>query len=275
VEPRVLRPERSYADRIELLGLVAARHPYPDGWADQRAGILLQTKWQDRSGRAIAGADGRLDSWWPIANWTLTVWQLETLQARGELLEVVLAERPLPLPDDVAAAIADYYDALDAAHAAAGDPRARAFELQRRLWSFHVRAIERGLEHAAPRLAALPAEEARFAESWGQCMVGLLAAVNFPTEFESVRGMQRTLPARLLEPGDWDGAGNLSEPQRRTMIAMRALHDAEREQGRPLERRLAAASATPDGARTAANHLWETLAFGGTDAAAMLAAKLG
>jgi hypothetical protein len=275
VEPRVLRPERSYADRIELCGLLAARHPYPEGWADQRAGILLQTKWQDRSGRAIAGADGRLDSWWPIANWTLTVWQLETLQARGELSEVMLAERPLPLPDDVAAAIGDYYDAIDAAHTTApGERHRRGFELQRRLWTFHLRAIERGLAHAAPHLSALPSEEARFAESWGHCMVGLLAAVNFPTEFDAVRGMQRMLPSRLLQPGDWDGAGDLAEAQRKTMIAMRALHDAEREHGRPLEQRLAAASTTPEGARAAAGHLWETLAFGGAGAAEMLEARL-
>jgi hypothetical protein len=279
---KILHPERSYADRIELLGLLAASHPYPAGWSDQRAGILLQTKWQDRSGRAIADADGRLGSWWPTANWTLTVWQLEALQQRGEFSDVELAERPLALPDEVATDVFAYYDRLAALRSGGeltGDARKLAAdELQRLLWAFHVRAIERGLHESQPRLAALGDDEARFAESWGYCMVGLLAAVNFPTEFETVRGMQRLLPSRLLQPGDWDTAPKesmeLSDAQRGTLVAMRALHDAERDGGRALERALLAASSTPEGARAAANHLFETLAFGGANAATFLRDRL-
>jgi Leg1 len=268
VETRVLSPERSYADRLALLALLAEAHPYPEGSPDQRAGIVLQTKWQDRSGRALAGAGGMLDSWWPIANWTLTVWQLEALKARGEMPQVSLAARPLPLPGEVAAAICDYYDRLDAG--------AGHFELQRLLWRFHVLAIGHGLRAAGPRLQSLPAAEARFAESWGFCMVGLLAAVNFPTEFDTVRGMQRLLPPRLLSEADWDPAApsDLSEAQRATAFAMRALYESERASGGAFERALAERSAAPEGARASANHLFETLAFGGRGAPELLRARL-
>jgi hypothetical protein len=277
MEPRVLRPERSYADRIELLGLVAERHPYPEGWGDQRAGILLQTEWQHRSGRGISDADGRLDSWWPIANWTLTVWQLEALQRRGELDEVRLAERPLPLPDEVAAPILGYYDRLDELRRArAAREPARVGELQRLLWSFHVRAIEHGLSHGAPHLRALPAAEARFAESWGHCMVGLLAAVNSRTELDAMRGMQQILPPRLLAPDDWDprAPSDLSEAQRRTLAAMRALYESEQASGGELERALRRTAATPAGERHAAKQLFVTLTFAGSDAPALLRARL-
>jgi hypothetical protein len=266
----VLRPERSYADRLQLLQLLAERHPYPAGWADQRAGIVLQTKWQDRSGRAIAGEDGRLTSWWPTANWTLTVWQLEALQERGDLADVELAERPFTLPPPVAATLHAYYDRLDAAKP---DLDAR-FELQRLLWRFHVCAIQIGLEKSEPELQKLGAAEARFAESWGRCMVGLLAAVNFPTEFENVRGMQRMLPSRLLSEADWHGETDLSEPQKNTMIAMRALFESEAESGGDLEKRLSAASQNPGSARAAQNHLFETLAFGKNSAPEFLRARL-
>jgi hypothetical protein len=274
VEPRLLRPERSYADRIALCGLLAEAHPYPPGWSDQRAGILLQTKWQDRSGRAIADEDGRLGSWWPTANWTLTVWQLEALKTRGELAELTLAERPLPLPTDVAVDILAYYDALDGARAAPSiDVRD---ELQRRMWRFHVRAIERGLQASEPHLRALGEAEAHFAEAWGHCLVGLLAAVNFPTEHEAVRGMQRMLPPRLVRAEDWDSSAptDLTTAQRATLLAMRSLREAERQSGGEFERALAARSTTPAGAHAAANHLFETLAFGGEGAAEMLRTRL-
>ena len=265
----VLSPERSYADRLQLLQILAEKHPYPAGWADQRAGIVLQTKWQDRSGRAIAGEDGRLTSWWPTANWTLTVWQLEALQERGDLKDVELAERPWPLPPAVASSLHEYYDRLDAATPEA-DVR---FELQRLLWQFHVAAIQIGLSQSEPELQKLGAAEARFAESWGRCMVGLLAAVNFPTEFENVRGMQRMLPSRLLKDEDWNGASDLSEPQKNTMVAMRALFEFERNGG-DLEKRLSLASRDPAGARAMQNHLFETLAFGGQNAPEFLRARL-
>ncbi len=281
MEARILRPERSYADRIELLGLLVADHPYPEGWADQRAGILLQTKWQDRSGRAIADEDGRLGDWWPTANWSLTVWQLEALKRRGERPDFTLAERTLALPDDVAESIVAYYDRLDAVRLIAAtlspDERRDSYaELQRRLWEFHVRAISHGLVAAAPRLSTMPPSEARFAESWGECMVGLLAAVNFPTEHETVRGMQRLLPSRILTAGDWDPAApsDLSEPQRSTLYAMRSLYEAERDSGGRLAERLARMAATPAGARAAANLLFEALALGGAHAAQTLDGRL-
>ena len=269
-----MRPERSYADRIALLGLLAEAHPYPPGWPDQRAGILLQTKWQDRSGRAIADEDGRLGSWWPTANWTLTVWQLEALHARGELVELSLAERPLPLPAEVATDILAYYDALDAARTEPSTDRRD--ELQRLMWRFHVRAIERGLQASGPRLNALGQAEAHFAEAWGHCLVGLLAAVNFPTEHEAVRGMQRMLPPRLVRDEDWDPAApsDLSDAQRATLLAMRSLHESERDSGGEFERSLAARSSTAAGAHAAANHLFETLAFGGVGAAEVLRTRL-
>ncbi len=273
---KLLSPHASYADRIELLGLLAERHPYPAGWPDQRAGILLQTKWQNRSGRALADGSGRLTSFWPAANWTLTVWQLEALQRRGELADVALAERALPLPDEVADAILGYYDALDAARAG-GSERADAWPaLQRRMWTFHVRAIARGLDAAANELRALPPGEARFAEAWGHGLVGLLAAVNFPTEFDTIRPLQALLPSRLVQPADWDpaAASDLSVAQRGTLTAMRALFEAERDGGGRLARRLADAAATGAGARAAANHLLEALAFGGAGAAAFLDARL-
>jgi hypothetical protein len=279
---RILRPERSYADRLELLGLLAERHPYPEGWADQRAGILLQTEWQARSGRALASANGRLDTWWPIANWTLTVWQLEALQRRGELGEVTLAERPLALPDEVAAEILAYYDRLDELQRTkvARDVTAAA-ELQRLLWAFHVHAIEHGLRHGEPHLGALPEAEARFAEAWGRCLVGLLAAVNARTELEAVRGMQEMLPPRLLRADDWDPAAPsdlptaLSGAQRRTLTAMRAFYESEQASLGELERALRAAAATPAGARQAAKQLFATLSFGGADAPALLRVQLG
>ncbi len=266
---RLLHPERSYADRLELLAILAAAHPYPTAIGDQRAGIVAQTKWQERSGRAIADGDGRLTTWWPLANWTLTVWQLEALQRRGELAEVAVAEPILPLSDDVADAIVDYYDRLDAARAGSGD----AFALQRALWRFHVRAIERGLALAAACLPTLPAAEVRFAESWGYCLVNLLAAANAPTDHEAIRGMQRLLPSRLVVDDDWQTAAG-DDPQRRVLVGIRALFDAERSSDGEFATRLAAAATTPDGARSAAMALWQALAFGGSDAPAHLRARL-
>jgi hypothetical protein len=228
--------------------------------------------WQDRSGRAVADEDGRLGGWWATVNWALTMWQLEALQRRGELVEVVLAEKPLPLPDAVAAHILAYYDRLDALK---GADRGQEAELQRLLWAFHVRAIERGLEAAAPRLASLPEAEVRFAEAWG-CFVGLLAAINFSTDFDSATAMQALLPARLLAAGDWDPAApsDLTDARRRTLIAMRALYDAERADGHALARLLQACARTEDGARAATSHLLEALVFGGAEAASFLRARL-
>lgn len=262
---RSLDPARSYADRLELCALLASAHPYPATIGDQRAGIVAQTKWQERSGRALVDGDGRLGTWWPLANWTLTVWQLGALQRRGELSDVTVADDMLPLDDAVAGAILEYYDRLDAA-------RDDAFALQRALWRFHVCAIERGLALAADRLATLPPAEARFAESWGHCLVGLLAAANAPTDHDSIRGMQRLLPSRLVTDEDWGAPA--SEPQQRVLHGMRALHDDERRTGGELATRLAAVAVTPDGARSAATSLWQALAFGGPDAAAHLRAAL-
>ena len=263
-DPVTLDPARSYADRLELCARLAAAHPYPAGVGDQRAGIVAQTRWQERSGRALADGDGRLATWWPLVNWTLTVWQLRALQRRGELADVTVADDMLPLDDETAAAIVEYYDRLDAG----GD----AFALQRALWRFHVRAIERGLVLAADKLAALPAAEARFAEAWGHGLVGLLAAANAPTDHESIRGMQRLLPSRLVTDEDWNASG--TEPHQRVIVAMRAVYDDERRTGGELAARLAALAATPEGAHAGATALWQALVFGGPDAAAHLRARL-
>jgi len=273
---KLLRPGRSYADRIELLGLVAERHPYPPGVPDQRAGILLQTKWQNRSGRAIADGEGRLATWWPTANWTLTVWQLEALQSRGEFADVALDERPLALPDDVARAILAYYDRLAEARDGAGERAAVEDELQRLMWAFHVRAIDFGIAASERYRAALGEGEARFVEAWGGAFVGLLAAVNFPTAFDTVRPLQALLPPRLVRAADFDSSteSDLSPPQRGTLQAMRALYESERATSGALAKKSAAASSTPASARAAANHLLESLAFGGRDAAAFLDARL-
>jgi hypothetical protein len=98
-----------------------------------------------------------------------------------------------------------------------------------------------------------------------------LAAVNFPTEFDHVRGMQRMLPSRLLTDADWNGESDLSEPQRNTIVSMRALYESDH---KDLEKRLAAAAKDPGSARAAANHLFETLAFGGKKAAEFLRSRL-
>ncbi|HEX6839350.1 MAG TPA: hypothetical protein VF334_22390 [Polyangia bacterium] len=262
---RALDPARSYADRLELCSLIAAAHPHPTGIGDQRAGIVAQTKWQDRSGRALVDGGGRLATWWPLANWTLTVWQLAALQRRGEFADVAIADDMLPLDDAVAGDILEYYERLDAG-------RDDAFALQRALWRFHVRAIERGLVLAADKLAALPAAEARFAEAWGHGLVGLLAATNAPTDHDSIRGMQRLLPSRLVTDDDWKSSA--VEPQQRVLVAIRALYDDERRTGGELAARLASNASTPDGAKAGASALWQALVFGGPDAAAHLRAGL-
>jgi hypothetical protein len=106
----VLDPERSYSDRVALLELLRGRHPYPAGMADARDGIVAQSRWQLRSGRAA-------HAWWSEVNWTLTVWQVQALQQRGELefVEIVSGtdapHRAMPPP--IAQAIREFYSDLD------------------------------------------------------------------------------------------------------------------------------------------------------------------
>jgi hypothetical protein len=242
-------PTRSYDDRILLFELLQDELAVPPGWSDERDGILLQTIWQRDSDRDQVDGSGRLNTWWPNINWTLSIWQVEALQRRGELADVVVTgfqDARFALPDSVAADVHRLYDelAIVRADVIAGrlspeqDREARR-RIRRLLWGFHVNAIHTGLARNDDMLAQLPDGERDFAESWGKTVVDLLAIVNFPTDETTVHFFQNVaLPPRVLRADDFNltAPSDLSLTTRTAIIAMRTIHRFEVATGGRLKR---------------------------------------
>jgi hypothetical protein len=233
-------PSRSYDDRLQFYQFLEREQPYPSGWADQREGIFLQTKWQGESGRDNRDASGRLFNWWSNVNWTLTTWQAEVLAQRGDLAGASIVPHEgarFALPPDVAAEAHRFYDELEAlrAEVEAGalspdaDRDAQRL-LRKRLWGFHVKAIKVGIERNEDELRRLPAGERDFAEAWGKSVVDILAVVNFPTDPATVGRFQTLiLPTRPVRPDDYNFArpSDLPFAQRSALVGARALHRFE------------------------------------------------
>jgi hypothetical protein len=251
-------PTAGYPDRLRILERLAQEHPFPfaqsddfvdgdDSSRDRMAGIYFQSKWQMTSGRDLRGDDGRLWSFWPNVNWTLTVWQLEALRSRGELPQVEVATYDDPrfvMPDDVRDKILAYYDEVDRLRAAvaSGDiPAAGTIEtehkLQRLLWDFHRLALKVAIPRNQDVLEALPEGERRFASAWGLTIVEMLGVINFPTtEPFAVKLQQAALPQRLVDADDLSiaSASDLPALVRAGVVGVVSIHDLEQLRGGAL-----------------------------------------
>lgn len=271
-----LDPTRSYDDRVRILELIAEAHPYPDGWPDQRDGIRAQTEWQAASGRSTRAADGRIYGWWPNINWTLTVWQIQALQRRGELTWVQIegfADPRFALPASIEAAVWEYYDEVDAARrrseigaVSPDERRAIEWRLQGLLWDYHSEAVRIALARNEDLIDDLPDGERQFATSWAYSLVEILAVIRFPTDEETVRGIQQSaLPPRLVAPRDFDltATSDLSALCRGGLIAIRALHRFERLTGGALRWFLARAVDNAERAAHAAHVFVDALSSAG------------
>lgn len=239
--PSRLDPTRSYADRVKLLTLLRDRHPYPfhgsgDAWFDHRDGLIVQTLWQDESGRDTKRADGLHWSWWGNVNWTLTMWQAQVLQRyRGELTELTIVSYTDPrfdIPQSVATAVLELYDAIDqtrrdaeAGRLDAAGRTAAEWRLQQLMWRMHEVVLDVSLPRNDDLLAALPDGEREFATSW-RSTVKLLTAAYFPTNYTTIRRVQRaSLPHRLVVPDDYvlTRRSDLSVTARAALIGLQQL----------------------------------------------------
>lgn len=241
----ILRPSERYEDRLKVIELLQAAHPYPAGVADARDGIRLQTEWQLSSGRAAPDpSTGRIDSWWGDVNYTLSVWQLLALQqVRGEFSNVVVEGAPV-VPSEVASKIVDLYDAIDLAReqpGAQGSAHETREHLQKLMWTFHVASVHAGLPKAEKNFAKLPSGEREFAESWGYTLVDLIAIINFPTNEAAVGTINAMLlPQRVVRPEDFE----LTEPtdlpyaQRLGIAGIDKVHQFEKWSGGLLSKGL-------------------------------------
>lgn len=244
--PSVLDPTRSYQDRATIQLVLRDRHPYPfhgtgQAWFDHRDGLLVQTMWQDESERDTYRADGRLWSWWTNINWMLTIWQADVLRTyRGELGDLTIigyAESRFAIPGEVVTAILEFYDTLDATRRAAergeldsAERSAAEWRLQQLMWRMHEVVLDVALPRNRDVLDALPTGEREFAASW-ESTVKLLTAASFPTNFTTIRRIQRAaLPDRLVVPDDFviTRPSDLSVTARATLIGLRALDGVER-----------------------------------------------
>jgi hypothetical protein len=193
----------SYQDRLKLLEVLNARYPLPPGMSNPMDGIYLQTQWQLNSGRDQT-------AWWSQVNSSLTVWQLQALQQQGVLTNITITPLPaVTMPPSVAADIQAYYQqvsALSAQYQSGNLPQssyaAAEDALQNSLWTFHTSALHSSLAQSTTALASLPPGEQEFADAWGNHLVGVLAAANFPTHGTVVSVLNADLPNRLVVPGD-------------------------------------------------------------------------
>lgn len=279
--PGILDPTRSYRDRATLLLLLRDRHPYPfhgtgDAWFDHRDGLLVQTMWQDESGRDAYRPDGRLWSWWTNINWTLTVWQAEVLRTyRGELGDVTIvgySDSRFAIPQDVVTAVLELYDTIDAIRRSAergeldaSERAAAEWRLQQLMWRLHEVVLEVALERNRDLLQALPPGEREFAASW-ETTVKLLTAAYFPTNFTTIRRIQRaSLPHRLVVSDDLviTRPSDLSATARATLLGLRALDRVERSSFGSVSKLARLFSSTRERAQSLSRFIEETMVTGG------------
>jgi hypothetical protein len=233
---RMLWPTDSYEDRLYMLERVADAHPMPAGWPDPRDGLRVQTRWQLDSGRAALGTTGRAYGWWQNVNWTLTVWQFQALQQRGEFKDVkVNTWKNYAVPPDVTAAALALSDAIDRARAGIGvnDVGAAQAELQRRFWTFHETARAVGLPRNAALLDALPDGEREFSRAFSG-LVHIAAAVNLPSSESVMVTLNRLLlPARVLSAQDitLTGPSSLPVTHRLAVAALIGIEEFEQASG--------------------------------------------
>jgi hypothetical protein len=129
----------------------------------------------------------------------------------------------------------------------------------------HEVVLAVALERNRDALDALPPGEREFAASW-ESTVKLLTAAYFPTNFTTIRRIQRAaLPDRLVVPDDFviTRPSNLSRTARATVIGLRALDRAERWTFGGVSNAARLFSTTRDRAQQLSRFIEETLVTGG------------
>lgn len=173
----------NYDDRVRLLRDLKAAHPLPARLADRdpRAGIISQTEWQRDSKRSAY-------AWWTRVNYSLSMWQLRALQRFNKHTDASIVNPDVTIgdpPDAISFKYKQFVESVDALNAGTrptgcSDDDCAIRVLTRQLWDFHYSAIEVALPKADP--ATLPNDvEREFAVNWGEGIVPVLTAMNYPT----------------------------------------------------------------------------------------------
>lgn len=242
--PTQILDVNSYQDRMTMLTMISAMHPSPAGMPNPADGIPIQTNWQQSSGRDQM-------QWWSNVNFSLSVSQFLALQAQGEFPNVVLVGTPPILLSATVYALAQDYWGYQAyvnhqwPTASAGEQLMMSEILQQKMWEFHTAAIHEALNDPST-VAAMnqmyndpnTSDEAQFADAWGNYMVDLLAAVNFPLDQLPINFFNNNaLPQQVLKPGDLDPATtSLAPAELATVLSGIAFADFERSHNRAITR---------------------------------------
>jgi hypothetical protein len=217
----------NYSDRVRLLETLQRAYPLPPEMQDPMAGILIQTEWQQQTGRSGL-------AWWSQINSALTIWQLQALQQAGILTNIKIEPAPVVrIPSDVAKKVDTYFRLRAQLFAdwrsgklAREELHAAEAHLNELLWDFHLSAVHAAQGQSQSALAGLPEGERRFAESWAN-LVDILASVNFPTEKAVVEQITPRLPTQYVQPADFD-AGKPSRLSPSSRAVVLALDDLRR-----------------------------------------------
>ncbi|HEY1559196.1 MAG TPA: Leg1-related protein [Kofleriaceae bacterium] len=166
------------------------------GAHDERSpfwGYASQLAWQHRSGRLGDPRGFAIDaaSWWGACNYALSVVPYAFAAELGR----VPALRFAAVPESYRVVRAVWRDAFAAMQAGDGDHARVA------LWRAHVASIAAACARHGADLAALPAEEQRFARGWIR-MVDLFGAAAIRTDLELLVQDSGALPSRVLAAGD-------------------------------------------------------------------------
>ncbi|XP_073483327.1 protein LEG1 homolog [Aquarana catesbeiana] len=92
------------------------------------------------------------------------------------------------------------------------------------MWRAHVESINTGLPRCYKRLGYLSVPEGNFGKDWATT-VEFLAAVNFPTNFQSTNDFQHFLPHRKLVDGDKvPNVADFTEQQNRVLSTLQLIN---------------------------------------------------
>ena len=209
-------------DRLALYRLLVERgNPHSAlGAHDELSpfwGYASQLAWQHRSGRLGAASSSAIDpaSWWGACNYALCVVPYAAAAALG----VVPALRFAPPAREYDGALASWRRAFAVLGARDVDlDRARVAT-----WRAHLTSISIACARHRAELAALPAEEQRFARGWVR-MVDLFAAAAIRTDLVRLadEGDGGALPSRVL---DARGIADLPRAERSMVRRISALAD--------------------------------------------------
>ncbi|KAM7062282.1 protein LEG1 homolog [Acridotheres tristis] len=289
----------NYQDRLGVYkSLLNASAKYFSAFGSQNSGNILwglplQHGWQFRTGRLAdhSGAtscgyeNGELlclsvRSWWSCMNYYLAIIPfLGAVEAGlfGELPYEIEILSPEEQKDDFCYSVKDCWSRmpklmddwkaffeylLSTEHKALSSASFSSFKLDDALglmWKAHTTSIAYALPKFQDNLKYLSGPEANFGEDWASA-VDFIAATHFSTDFPTTNNFQAFLPQRMLVEGDViPFISDFSPEQNKVLVAMRALHRANKLTGGLLLKLWQKAMSTEEG-RKKGRELIESLA---------------